>query len=101
MALNSDKEVRLSLYFEEGDPDRMDEKPVVADLKLDEHGLPLVPQPSDHKDDPLVKTIHSITPLPPVNEWPSRTGRIGINITSCSFYVSSHSSFNVNLEASI
>ncbi len=23
-------------------------------LKLDSHGLPLVPQPSDHKDDPLV-----------------------------------------------
>lgn len=23
-------------------------------LKLDERGLPLVPQPSDHKDDPLV-----------------------------------------------
>lgn len=23
-------------------------------LKLDQHGLPLVPQPSDHKDDPLV-----------------------------------------------
>lgn len=26
----------------------------ISDLKLDEHGLPLVPQPSDHKDDPLV-----------------------------------------------
>ena len=23
-------------------------------LKFDKHGLPLVPQPSDHKDDPLV-----------------------------------------------
>lgn len=23
-------------------------------LKLDKHGLPLVPQPSDHRDDPLV-----------------------------------------------
>ena len=54
MALNSDKKVRLSLHFEEGASDRMDDKPVVADLKLDEHGLPLVPQPSDHKDDPLV-----------------------------------------------
>jgi hypothetical protein len=29
-------------------------KQSLPDLKLDEHGLPLVPQPSDHKDDPLV-----------------------------------------------
>jgi hypothetical protein len=57
MALDSDKEVRLSLHFEESNSDRMDEKPVVADLKLDEHGLPLVPQPSDHKDDPLVSSL--------------------------------------------
>ena len=27
------------------------------ELKLDKHGLPLVPQPSDHKDDPLVKIL--------------------------------------------
>lgn len=26
-------------------------------LKLDKHGLPLVPQPSDHKDDPLVSIL--------------------------------------------
>ena len=26
------------------------------DLKLDKHGLPLVPQPTSHKDDPLVST---------------------------------------------
>jgi len=25
-------------------------------LRLDKHGLPLVPQPSTYKDDPLVKT---------------------------------------------
>lgn len=25
-------------------------------LKLDAHGVPLVPQPSDHRDDPLVGT---------------------------------------------
>ena len=29
-----------------------------ADLKLDAQGLPLVPQPSDHKDDPLVCPLH-------------------------------------------
>ena len=27
-----------------------------GNLKLDEHGLPLAPQPSDHKDDPLVSS---------------------------------------------
>jgi hypothetical protein len=27
-------------------------------LKLDERGLPLVPQPSDHKDDPLVSSCN-------------------------------------------
>lgn len=26
----------------------------LADMKLDKHGLPLVPQPSNHDDDPLV-----------------------------------------------
>lgn len=30
------------------------EKASTQALKLDKHGLPLVPQPSDHKDDPLV-----------------------------------------------
>lgn len=37
-----------------------DSKEPVSDLKLDAHGLPLVPQPSDHKDDPLVRRIHII-----------------------------------------
>jgi hypothetical protein len=32
--------------------DRGDDKSAVS-LKLDKHGLPLVPQPSDHKMDPL------------------------------------------------
>jgi hypothetical protein len=27
------------------------------DVKLDKHGLPLVPQPSDNQDDPLVRSI--------------------------------------------
>ncbi len=29
-------------------------------LRLDSHGLPLVPQPSRFKDDPLVSPTHSI-----------------------------------------
>jgi hypothetical protein len=33
-------------------PERHDEKSTVA-LKLDKHGFPLVPQPSDHNMDPL------------------------------------------------
>lgn len=33
-----------------------DRKATTPALKLDKHGLPLVPQPSDHKDDPLVST---------------------------------------------
>jgi hypothetical protein len=28
--------------------------PESSDLKLDKHGLPLIPQPTDRKDDPLV-----------------------------------------------
>lgn len=34
--------------------DGSNEKDDVAQLKLDKHGLPLVPQPSDNIDDPLV-----------------------------------------------
>lgn len=29
-------------------------KPSADELKLDKHGLPLVPQPPDNEDDPLV-----------------------------------------------
>lgn len=32
-------------------------------LRLDKHGLPLVPQPTQHKDDPLVSEISNV-PLP-------------------------------------
>lgn len=33
--------------------ERRDEKPDIAAVKLDKHGFPLVPQPSEHKMDPL------------------------------------------------
>jgi hypothetical protein len=36
------------------DPEKL--KAENPNLKLDKHGLPLVPQPTDHKDDPLVRT---------------------------------------------
>ena len=35
--------------------DDKETKPHPDDTKLDKHGLPLVPQPSDNEDDPLVK----------------------------------------------
>ncbi|KAH8802526.1 major facilitator superfamily domain-containing protein [Xylogone sp. PMI_703] len=54
MALNSDKDVRRSLHVDEAEADPEVQKSAVhIDLKLDSNGLPLVPQPSDHKDDPL------------------------------------------------
>jgi hypothetical protein len=53
MASNSDKDVRVSLHVE-GSEEEMRPKTDQPDLKLDQQGLPLVPQPSDHKDDPLV-----------------------------------------------
>ena len=33
--------------------------PNQSSLKLDARGVPLVPQPSDHKDDPLVRLNYS------------------------------------------
>ena len=44
-----DHDVRVE--FEAGEGKEVEERP----LKLDKHGLPLVPQPSDHADDPLVR----------------------------------------------
>ncbi len=50
LTLNTDKEVRNSMQLE--DVDSEVQKEAVIRLKLDANGLPLVPQPSDHKDDP-------------------------------------------------
>ena len=36
-------------------PEIEDQRNVMADLKVDKHGLPLSPQPSDRRDDPLVR----------------------------------------------
>ena len=33
------------------------QREATAGLKLDKHGLPLSPQPTDRKDDPLVREI--------------------------------------------
>lgn len=44
-------------------------------LKLDSNGLPLVPQPSDFKDDPLVRSScqFHLLPAPQIRGWPSLT----------------------------
>ncbi len=52
---NTEKQVRESLQIEDAMDASSEEKgPHVHHIKLDANGLPLVPQPSDHKDDPLV-----------------------------------------------
>ena len=46
---------------------------IASNLKLDKHGLPLVPQPTQHSDDPLV-SLNLQKNLDPVLTF-SRTGR--------------------------
>jgi hypothetical protein len=53
MALNTTKEVRASMQVEDVESD-IQKEGAGPTLKLDSNGLPLLPQPSDHKDDPLV-----------------------------------------------
>lgn len=70
-----DQDARVELAAGEGK--ELDERP----LKLDKHGLPLVPQPSDFADDPLVSlrppthqglklTCHPHTELVPLPQTP-------------------------------
>ena len=35
----------------------------LTDIAVDKHGFPLMPQPSRHKDDPLVSTMSSLSPI--------------------------------------
>jgi hypothetical protein len=69
--------------------------PDVSILKLDARGVPLVPQPSDHKDDPLVYTLVLLC----VGVWSAnfscRIGGSRTNITCCSYYASLHLSYSV------
>lgn len=42
-------------FFEKGKEEHRESvKESLPDIKLDKHGLPLLPQPSSHEDDPLV-----------------------------------------------
>ena len=58
MALRpTDKDISTSSHIEEERIEAMGEMKIpMSDLKLDSNGLPLEPQPSDHKDDPLVRS---------------------------------------------
>jgi hypothetical protein len=56
--LPADKDISSSSHIEEERIEAMDEKRIpTSNLKLDADGLPLEPQPSDHKDDPLVRVF--------------------------------------------
>lgn len=96
MARNSDKDVRAWADHAESDEN---EKVTEPHVKLDRRGLPLVPQPSDHKHDPLVRSngqkqpqagasADSDTPVPFMRLCYAhifhRTGPGGTNSTSCS-----------------
>lgn len=55
MALKANRVAPAAAHVEESPSGYENEsKEPISDLKLDANGLPLVPQPSDHKDDPLV-----------------------------------------------
>lgn len=52
---NSDKEAGEKPLVEDADSEVAPKAAAEPSLKLDDNGLPLVPQPSDRKDDPLVR----------------------------------------------
>jgi hypothetical protein len=54
MASNTPKNVRDSSQIEDVEAETQKETLSIP-LKVDSKGLPLAPQPSDHKDDPLVR----------------------------------------------
>jgi hypothetical protein len=59
-ALDSEKESSShdALHSEDADVESDAKEVAAPQLKLDAHGLPLVPQPSDAKDDPLVSALY-------------------------------------------
>ena len=61
---------RTSFHAEKSDSDGVREKETQErPLKLDSNGLPLVPQPSDRKDDPLVCCVLPNVSLIIVGIW--------------------------------
>ena len=62
MITNSKDDMLVSPQVEDGATASDTSKNPYPNLKLGADGLPLVPQPTDHKDDPLVST-HTIYAL--------------------------------------
>jgi hypothetical protein len=54
------KAMTASIHVEDGPAASQEGKESAPDLKLGRDGLPLAPQPSDHKDDPLVSIEHQL-----------------------------------------
>ena len=61
MATLDEKNSRPS-HIESAEDDVSQTKGIHPDLKLDAQGLPLVPQPSDQQDDPLVCRQNVLSP---------------------------------------
>lgn len=79
MSSNADKVTGYlpEFFFEKGQEEHRESvKESLPDIKLDKHGLPLLPQPSNHDDDPLVSldTIHRRFSGPLLTSSPLRTG---------------------------
>ena len=60
-----------SLHTEKSDSEARAKEIQESPLKLDAHGIPLLPQPSDRKDDPLVCSV-----LPDVKQPAAVASRI-------------------------
>jgi hypothetical protein len=70
--------------------------PNVPGLKVDAHGIPLVPQPSDHKDDPLVCYLSQPLECTLSANFTYRTGCPCINTMYSSYYASLRSLCSVS-----
>jgi hypothetical protein len=82
----------MALQNTKNDSETVHEMETVKDpdsshLKLDVHGLPLVPQPSDHKDDPLVCTLPQPLECSLPANYDCRIGSRYINTMYSSYYV--------------
>jgi hypothetical protein len=80
--LNDEKDSRGS-HIESAD-NVSQTKEVHTDMKLDAHGLPLIPQPSDNKDDPLV--CRQNIPCLPSDLTNNSACRIGLRGTNTMFF---------------
>jgi hypothetical protein len=95
----TDKDISSSSHIEEQRIEAMEEMRVpMSNLKLDSDGLPLEPQPSDHKDDPLVRSFFknvSNRRAARSNTDNCRIGQSGTNTMFCSYFAFLRLSYNV------